>query len=408
MGNAVGMAVVKLVEFNYSIELPLNFYIKLMLDIIKNISMRYLRLIIRPLALALSVFYIRYCYFRASRTNRDVKRTVYFTRGTFFRDVEAMKMPQDILLSANILRRLFLLIVDNNQLQQIVCYYYAKSLRHELSSVISTFYDECEKCGVTSICFGGIDYFEVILFEGPAAEHGIETVAIFHENYTIPLVLRQTENIVTSYPEVAKFSRVYAIGPSAMGILKLLYVDVYPHSSKRFNYSLDCHEFKRDFLLIPFSDIAYFATVAFLITYTFMLDLAKREETKVWIKHKNSFEQRRFIRSFGSGALVSHVTNPSASELCASSRVVVCFNSLVYFEALAHGHLIAIPALAEAKLGEIYSQHCLLPEAAHAGIRYFSSITDLEEILSEARTQIPTDRLKWANARCALLAKAFY
>jgi hypothetical protein len=365
-------------------------------------------MILRSLALSASAIYIRYCFFRARWHKRETVRTVYFARGAFTRDIDALKTPQDILLNGNILRKLFSLIVDSHQLQQIVCLYYEKLLHHDLAQVIAVFYDECERSGVRSVCFGGIDYFEVIIFAKYAAEHGIESSAIFHENYTIPLVVRQTENLLSSYPEVPRFSRVYAIGPPAMDILKLLYADVRPHCSERFRYSMDCREFEHEILLIPFSDIAYFATVAFLITYALLVDLGKRESATILIKHKNSVEHRKFIRSFGRGAAFQHVTNPSASQLCATSRVVVCFNSLVYYEALSRGHLIAIPELAEAKLGEIYSQHCLLPEAAMAGIRYFSSITDLEKILCEARTLMPTDRLQWAEARRTLLAEIFY
>ena len=366
-------------------------------------------MIIRSLALAASILYIRYCFLRARWQGGAVlPRTAYFARGAFTRDIEALKTVQDIQLNGNILRRLFMLIVEPYQLEQIVCLYYAEPLRLSLASVISVFSNECERSGVHSIYFGGIDYFEVIVFEKHARERGLKSVAIFHENYTIPLVVRQTENLLSSYPEVPKFTRVYAIGPPALDILKQLFVDVRPHTSSRFRYSMVCHEFERDLLLIPFSDIAYFAPTAFSITYAFLVDLVKQASATIFVKHKNHVEQRRFIRSFGRAKGFQHVISPSASELSASSRVVVCFNSLVYFEALARGHLIAIPDFAEAKLGEMYSQHCLLPEISHAGIRYFSSITDLENILCEARALIPTDRLQWAEARRALLGRSFY
>ncbi len=365
-------------------------------------------MILRSLALAASVIYIRYCFFRARYRSRESGRTVYFARGTFTRDVHALKKHQDVFIDANMLRRLFSLIVDSYKLQQIVCLYFEKSLHQALMPVIAAFVSECERSVVRGICFGGIDYFEVIIFDKSARDCGMGSAAIFHENYTIPLVVRQTENLVSSYPEVPQFSHVYAIGPPAMAILKLLYADVRPHASGRFRYTMDCREFERDILLIPFSDIAYFATVAFLITYALMLDLVQSKSSSILIKHKNRIEQRRFIKSFGHSANVRNVTNPSASELCATSRVVVCFNSLVYFEALACGHLIAIPSFAEAKLGEVYSQHAPLPEAGQAGIRYFSSITDLEEILRAARTLLPTDRLQWAESRRKLLAESFY
>lgn len=365
-------------------------------------------MIFRSLALLTSVLYIRYCFFRARWRSREQVRTVYFARGAFTSDIDALKMSQDILISGNILRRLFMLIVNSYQLQQIVCLYYEKELRNELAPVISVFTNECKRSGVSSIYFGGIDYFEVIVFEKCARDCDIESAAIFHENYTIPLVVRLTENFLSSYPDVPNFTRVYAIGPPAMNILKQLFPDVRPHTSSRFSYSKDCLEFERDLLLIPFSDIAYYAPIAFSITFAFLVDLAMHEQTTITIKHKNRFEQRRFIRSFGKVKRFHHITNPSASELCASSRVVVCFNSLVYFEALARGHLIAIPEFAEAKQGEFYSQHCLLPEISQAGIRFFSSITDLESIVCEARALIPTDRRQWAEARLKLLARSFY
>jgi hypothetical protein len=279
-------------------------------------------MILRSLALLASVLYIRYCFFRARWRNREQVRTVYFARGAFTRDIDALKTPQDILISGNILRRLFMLIVDSYQLQQIVCLYYEKELRNDLAPVISIFTNECRRSGVSSIYFGGIDYFEVIVFEKCAGDCLIESAAIFHENYTIPLVVRQTENFLSSYPEVPKFTRVYAIGPPAMDILKQLFPDVRRHASSRFSYSNDCLGFKRDLLLIPFSDIAYFAPIAFSITFAFLIDLAKRESTTIIIKHKNRVEQRRFIRSFGETEGFHHVTKPSASELCASSRVV--------------------------------------------------------------------------------------
>jgi hypothetical protein len=169
-----------------------------------------------------------------------------------------------------------------------------------------------------------------------------------------------------------------------------------------------CAEFERDLLLIPFSDIAYFAPTAFTITYAFLIDLAKRESASIVVKHKNNVEQRRFIRTFGRARGLQHAINPSASELCATSRMVVCFNSLVYFEALSRGHFIAIPEFAEARLGEIYSQHCLLPEALRPGIRTFASVEDLERILVEARALTSTDRQQWAEARKTLLERSFY
>lgn len=365
-------------------------------------------MLIRWFALAISIIYIRYCFLRCRGQGAGLARTVYFSRGTFTRDIHAMKSSQDVLLNANTLRRLFRLVVAPHRLQQIICFYYAQQLRADFAPVISAFYDECEKYEVSNICFGGIDYFEAAIFESRSSERGIDSVALFHENYTIPLVYRQTENIVSSYPEVPRFSRVYAIGPPAMEVLKRIYSDVRPHPLSRFSYSIDCPEFERDMLLIPFADFAYFATVAFSITYAFLIDLNKRESASISVKHKNSIELRRFVRVFGREAGMLHVTNPGASVLCASSRVVVCFNSLVYFEALAHGHMIAIPSFAEAKLGEIYTQHSLLPEADKAGIRTFSSFDELECILRDARALIPSDRLRWAGARRALLAESFF
>jgi hypothetical protein len=360
------------------------------------------------LALAASVIYIRYCFFRARRRSKESGRTVYFARGTFTRDVHALKKHQDVVIDANILKRFFSLIVGANELQQVVCMYYEKRLHKAFMPVISSFVTDCKRSEVQSICFGGIDYFEVIIFNSGARDCGVESVAIFHENYTIPIVKTQTKNLISSYPNVQKFSRVYAIGPPATDILKLLYDDVRPHGSGRFNYTTDCCEFDRDILLIPFAEIPYFATVAFLITYALMLDLVKSKSSSILVKHKNRSEKRRFIKSFGRDASVCHVNKPSASESCATSRVVVCFNSLVYFEALACGHLIALPAFAEAKQAEVYSQHELLPEAHQAGIRYFSSLEDLAEILLEAQALLPTDRLRWAEPRRKLLNEAFY
>lgn len=365
-------------------------------------------MILRSLALAASIIYIRYCFFCARHRSNESARKVYFSRGTFSRDVNSLKKHQDIVIDANILKRLFSIFVDSYKLQQIVCLYFEKPLHHALLPIIATFVSECKQSGVHEIFFGGIDYFEVIIFEKSARLCGVKSVAIFHENYTIPLVLRQTENLVSSYPEVPQFSRVYAIGPPAMAILKLLYDDIRPHTSNRFRYNTECRKFDRDILLIPFAEIAYFATVAFLITYALMLDLVKNKSSSILIKHKSNYERRHFIKSLGRSASVCHVTNPSASELCATSRVIVCFNSLVYFEALAHGHLIAIPSFAEAKQGEIYSQHALLAEPEHAGIRYFSSIVDLEKILLEAQMLLPTDRLQWAEPRRKLLAESFF
>lgn len=365
-------------------------------------------MIFRALALVVSILYLRYCFFRARRGGSNSARNVYFKRGAFTRDIAAMKMPHDVLLNGNILRRLFMLIVEPYQLEQIVCLYYAETLRNSLASVVSIFCEECKRSGVRNIYFGGIDYFEVAVFEKHARAFGIESVAIFHENYTIPLVMKQTVNLLSSYPEVPGFTRVYAIGPPAMDILKRLFDDVRPHTSSRFRYSMNCHEFERDLLLIPFSDVAYFAPTAFAITYAFLVDLAKRESASIVVKHKNHVEQRRFIQTFGRASRLYHAISPSASELCASSRVVVCFNSLVYFEALSRGHMIAIPAFAEARLGEIYSQHCLPPDAARAGIRTFASVQDLERILADARALIPTDRQQWAEARRSLLAQSFY
>lgn len=370
--------------------------------------MKALNMIIRSLALAASVIYIRYCFFRARRRSKEPSRTVYFSRGTFIRDVHALKKHQDVVIDANMLKRFFSLIVSSNELQQIVCMYYEKPLHQAFLPVISSFVTECKRSGVQGICFGGIDYFEVIIFNNSARDCGVETVAIFHENYTIPLVVTQTKNIISSYPDVQNFSRVYAIGPPAMDILKLLYPDVRPHGSGRFNYTTDCCEFDRDILLFPFAELHYFASVAFLITYALMLDLVKSKSSSILIKHKDRHEQRLFIKSFGRNASVYHANKPSASESCATSRVVVCFNSLVYFEALACGHLIAIPSFAEAKQAEVYSQHALLPDAYQAGIRYFSSLADLEEILLEAQALLPTDRLRWAEPRRKLLNESFY
>ena len=365
-------------------------------------------MILRYTALWASVIYIRYCFFRARRKNRELKREVYFTRGTFTNDVHALKKDHDVIVNANTLKRLFSLVVETYKLQQIVCLYFGKSLQQELLAVINAFISECKQSGVKGIYFGGIDYFEVIIFDKCVRECGLESIAIFHENYTIPLVARQTENIVSSYPEVPQFSRVYAIGPPAMAILKLLYADVHPHPSGRFQYSRECHEFDQDILLVPFADVAYFATVTFLITYAWMLELVKDKKSSILIKHKNRIEHRRFIKSFGRNEKVHHVLKPSASELCSNSRVVVCFNSLVYFEALARGHLIAVPSFAEARQGEFYTQHGILSEAYEAGIRYFSSIQDLEGILQEAQALMPTDRLRWAGLRHKLLAQSFY
>lgn len=362
----------------------------------------------KALTLAATSLYLRYCFFRARLKASNPTRQVYFQRGAFTRDIEAMSVPGDVVINGNILRRLFMLVVEPYQLEQIVCLYYTRTLREKLARVISTFCEECKDSHVSCVFFGGIDYFEVAIFEKHARESGFQSVAIFHENYTIPLIVKQTENLLSSYPEVPGFSRVYAIGPPAMDILKRLFDDVRPHTSSRFRFSPESRNFERDLLLIPFSNIAYFAPTAFAITYAFLVDLAKRRSVTIHVKHKNQAERRVFIHTYGRAAWVEHVIRPSASELCASSRVVVCFNSLVYFEALSRGHMIAIPEFAEAKLGESYSQHNLLPDAALSGIRTFASIADLERILDDARLLVPTSRQRWANVREALLLQSFY
>lgn len=365
-------------------------------------------MIVRSFLLRVSVLYLRYCFFRARLRSTEAGRIVYFNRGAFSADVEHMKSPKDIVINGNILRRILMLIVNSYQLQQIVCLYYSKSLQKQLSIVVEEFSAECLKNGVKSICFGGVDYFEVVLFEEAARLINVQTVAIFHENYTIPLVLRQTKNLISSYCDVPKFSRVYAIGPPAMDILKQLFPDVRPHISSRFSYSKVCHNFERDVLLIPFSDIAYFAPIAFLLTFALLTELADAGMASVTIKHKNLVEKRQFIRSFGVIKNIKNTTAPAASQLCSTSRVVICFNSLVYFEALAFGNLIAIPNLAEARENEFYSQHIQSPLHAKAGIRFFSTIEDLNEILAEARLLEVDDRLKWADLRAELLSESFF
>lgn len=365
-------------------------------------------MIIRSLALLASVIYIRFCFYLARRRSKELLRTVYFVRGTFSLDVNRLKKNQDIVIDANVLKRLLSPIVDLYKLQQIVCLHFQEDLHKSLRPIIDVYIAECKRSMVQCACFGGIDYFEVVIFQEVTRAFGMDSMAIFHENYTIPLVQRQTENLISSYPKVPQFSCVHAIGPPAMAVLKLLYSDVRPHRSERFSYVEDCRKFDRDILVIPFAEIAYFATVAFLITYSLLLELVTKNSSVILLKHKNRVEQRRFIKNFGYNASVHHTTRPSASELCAASRVVICFNSLVYFEALAVGHLIAIPSFAEAKLGEVYSQHVLLKDPEEAGIRYFSSIAELEEILREAQTLLPTDRLQWAEKRRMLIAEAFY
>ncbi len=365
-------------------------------------------MIVRLFLLRISVLYLRYCFFRARFRSTQTSRTVYFDRGAFSSDVEFMKLPKDIVINGNLLRRIFMLIVDSYKLQQIVCLYYSKSLQEKLSRVVEEFSAECLKNGVKRICFGGVDYFEVALFEEAARLINVQTVAIFHENYTIPLVVRQTENLISSYCDVPKFSRVYAIGPPAMDILKQLFPDVRPHPSSRFSYSKVCNNFERDILLIPFFDIAYFAPVAFLLTFAMLTELADAGVASITIKHKNLVEKRQFIRSFGAIKNIKNTTTPAASHLCSTSRVVICFNSLVYFEALACASLIAIPNLAEAKENEFYSQHIQSSLHEKAGIRFFSSIEDLNEILAEARLLEVDDRLKWADIRANLLSESFF
>lgn len=365
-------------------------------------------MIVRKSFTYILALYIRYCFYRARRSGGTATRNVYFKRGSFTNDVEAMRNANDVVVNGNVLRRILMLIVEPYQLEQIVCIYYAESLRRCLSELINSFCKECKRSGVRCVYFGGIDYFEVVIFQQRIQSAGIESVAIFHENYTIPLVEQQTKNLLSSYPEVPNFTRVYAIGPLALGILKRLFSDVRPHGLPRFQYSNTCHEFKHDVLLIPFSDIAYFAPTAFALTYSFLLDLAKRMPINVVVKHKNRVEQRRFIRSFGASTKLRHTLTPSASTLCEVSRVVVCFNSLVYFEALSRGHMIALPAFAEARLGEIYSQHRLRLNAEDTGVWTFSSPEELEILLCKARELIPVDRLRWAESRRALIAEYFY
>lgn len=365
-------------------------------------------MIISSLALTASIFYIRFCFFCAARRVPEGKRTVYFLRGTFSRDVDAMKQPADVLLDGRILRRLFRFTNEPHKLEQIVCLYYAPELRDAFATVITTLVNECEKHSAQRACFGGIDYFETTIFEKGLRENGVETIAIFHENYTIPLVVKQTANLLSSYPEVPNFSKVFAIGPPAMNILKQLFNDVRPHDTARFSYSQECLPFERDLSLIPFADIAYFAPTAFAVTYALLVDMRKRLSLSIIIKHKNNVELKKFTRTFGNAVGMQQAINPSASILAATSRVVICFNSLVYFEALARGHLIAIPNFAEARQDEFYSQHKTLPEGVDAGIRFFSSPEELEAIMKEASELHPSDRCKWEQIRRSLLNQNFY
>lgn len=365
-------------------------------------------MLIRSLALHAATWYIRYLFKKVRGCNNGKVRAVFFNRGAFSSDVDALSNQGDVIINSNLLKRLFRYIVPRHQLEQILALHYGVSLRSFVSPLIDVFEDECRKSGVETVYFGGIDYFEVAAFEQAVRDSGAKSVALFHENYVVPLVVIQTRNLLASYPAVPGFSTVYAIGPQAKMLLEDLFDDVKPASLARFQYSEECPAFENDVLIIPFGRIEYSVQNAFALTYSFVIDLCKTLPIHPVLKHKNSVERRQFTKIFGKFEGHKHVLSPSAADYCSKSRLVICYNTLVYYEALAHGHLIAIPSLAEARSGEIYSQHQITDDLSFAGIHTFSSREELEAIISKSMKLTPKHRLQWADARRDLLKESFF
>lgn len=361
----------------------------------------------RKLALYTAERYLRHVFARARKVHLG-PRSVFFDRGAFSSDVRSMSKPGDVVVDANVLKRLFVHVSDRHRLEQVIGLFYAGRLRSDLGPVIKTFGDLCRVNQVDTVYFGGVDYFEVVIFEEASRLSGARSVALFHENYTVPLTLDQTRHLLSSYPDVPAFSAVYAIGPSAKGVLDKLFDTVLPMSVARFQYVNQCYEFEDDLLLVPFGGVEYFAPTTFSIVHNFVVELAHKRGISPVIKHKNGPQMRQFLKVYGKSDGLRNVTSPDASHLCARTRLVVCYNSLVYYEALAHGHLIAVPRFAEAQHGALYTQHLATDDLASAGVRTFDSKQELESIMIESATLVPQDRLQWRESRKALLQRNFF
>jgi hypothetical protein len=338
------------------------------------------------LALYAAERYLGYVFARARKAG-GASRAVFFDRGAFSSDVRSLSKPGDVVIDANVLKRLFVHISDRHRLEQVIGLFYTERLQSDLAPLIRAFGNLCSANQVHTVYFGGVDYFEVVAFEEEARRAGARSVAIFHENYTVPLTLDQTRHLLSSYPAVPSFSAVYAIGPPAKDVLDELFDNVLPMSVARFQYAEQCHDFEEDLLIVPFAQSRGILPV---------------------IKHKNRPQMRQFLKVYGKSARLRNVTSPGASYLCARSRLVICYNSLVYYEALAHGHLIAVPRFAEAKHGALYTQHLATDDLDAAGVRTFASKQDLDQIMTEAAALRPQDRLKWTEGRKALLRQSFF
>lgn len=359
------------------------------------------------LALYAAERYLGHVFARARKAGGE-PRAVFFDRGAFSSDVRSLSKPGDVIIDANVLKRLFVHISDRHRLEQVIGLFYTERLRSDLAPLIKAFENLCRTNQVHTVYFGGVDYFEVVAFEEEARRAGARSVAIFHENYTVPLTLDQTRHLLSSYPDLPAFSAVYAIGPSAKSVLDTLFDNVLPMSVARFQYVEECHDFEEDLLLVPFGGVEYFAPTTFSIVYNFIVELAQLRGIHPVIKHKNSPQMRQFLKVYGQSGGLRNVTTPGASHICARSRLVVCYNSLVYYEALAHGHLIAVPRFAEAQHGALYTQHLATDDLVSAGVRTFASKRDLEQIMIEAAALEPQDRLKWTDGRKALLRQNFF
>lgn len=359
------------------------------------------------LALYAAERYLGYVFARARKAG-GASRAVFFDRGAFSSDVRSLSKPGDVVIDANVLKRLFVHISDRHRLEQVIGLFYTERLQSDLAPLIRAFGNLCSANQVHTVYFGGVDYFEVVAFEEEARRAGARSVAIFHENYTVPLTLDQTRHLLSSYPAVPSFSAVYAIGPPAKDVLDELFDNVLPMSVARFQYAEQCHDFEEDLLIVPFGGVEYFAPTTFSIVYNFVVELAQSRGILPVIKHKNRPQMRQFLKVYGKSARLRNVTSPGASYLCARSRLVICYNSLVYYEALAHGHLIAVPRFAEAKHGALYTQHLATDDLDAAGVRTFASKQDLDQIMTEAATLRPQDRQKWTEGRKALLRQSFF
>lgn len=333
--------------------------------------------------------------------------TIAFSRKAFASDLDHFYGSKIAIINSEFIRKIMSNLQDE-YLEQITCFYHRDKLHRRMR--LTKKYLKGRQ--FAKYVFGGVDYFEFILF-CPCKESDAFVDVIFHENYAIPYIEEINKSMFEELASIGawdtfKISQIRAYGPPATRVLEVverstgckLISENCPRISLKKNHLFKSE--KISLMLYAFPGTEYLAPIGFTTLLSRLNELPK---CKVFVKFK--------ARNFSVASTYKNVKviwdSDIANKKLRQCQIGVTFNSITFYEMLSNDMLVVIPKFLDTKLPENLLQlganddHTLKTIKIAYSFEEFVKIIDTID-LDDLEKNLESER----SARLKLIEQAFY